>query len=203
MTDSFALPALTDQLVDADALDRWMTRAQRGDVLPLAVGRVRPVAAPVWMAAKLAERAGCVRIIAAAGDGGLTRWSVEWLAASDGVAGGGARAVLRAAGDRRVVAERTTGDGEPVTDAMLRRIRRACNLGEGPPSLNALATAAELPRPQDAKHYLDKLISANAVRVDQRDERGAVQRRFAVRGDDGKFRMTTAWADLTGPARKG
>lgn len=195
MTDGFTLPPLTEALVDADAFSDWMLAADRGcPPLVIAEGRVRPVHAPVWFAAILAEKAGKARIVAARADApGCWRWSVEWLAARDGAVA--ERASLRAARGGRRTGEPTTADGEPVTDAMMRLIRRHANAGKGAPSLRELARIAELPLPQSAQHWVAQLVKRGAIKIERcTDTIHGERRRFALIDAHGKVTGRTGWS---------
>lgn len=207
MTDTLFIPPLAHSVADEGAFDDWLGRARRGDEFRLAMGRVRPIHSPVWLAAKMAEAAQLLRIVAidaGALDGGGWEWRAEWIAARDGDGvGAAARVTLRRAGGGRRRAEPTTGAGEAVTDAMLRIIRRAANLGKPAPSLAALSKAAELPARQNAQHWLHELVTRQCIRIEtDRKHSAGERRRFLIIDGHGKVTGTTDWAALRAPKRE-
>jgi hypothetical protein len=216
-SEDFYLPPLVTLVADPDGLDIWLPRARAGERFLIAAGRVRPQSAPVWLAAREAERRGMGRIIAEPAEGGAQRWWLEMAGGSAadesgggvarGVAGGEslfgrARASLRPAGGGRGKDEPRTSDGELVTDAMLRIIRRAVNLGQPAPSLTALARAGELRSGPSAAYWLEQMARRCVISIEEKMVPGGTARRFFVHRD-GKALGCTGWTKTSGSARRG
>ena len=135
---TYMLPPMT-RTADIDALEAWIADPDGAARILVAEGRVQPKAALAWIMVTQWEKAGLVAIAAEDGARGERRWVAERRVCANPLNGRGPQARRGGAS-----AEPLAPDDTPVSDHILRAIKRAANMGFAAPPLSELAQNAGL-----------------------------------------------------------
>lgn len=187
---AYAVPPMAS-VADVPVLEEWFARADDGERMLIARGRTAPTSALAWIVVDAWRIARLVVVhVAADPDAeGVMLWIAERRRPSGEEAGQGPGAVRR---DGRA-AEPEAPDGTPVSDNVLRAIKRAANMGMGAPSLAQLASGAGLRSASHAKYYVDKLKRAGRIGVESRQLKGGTRVRYAIMDTRGRIEKWTGW----------
>lgn len=174
MTATDARPHFTlgpfTQLVSAHDLDRFVETARPGDKMVYAHGLVEPRGETVFEDARGLASSGAF-VLTVERRVGERYWIIHRTAAAAPTSHG-----RRA---RSSHGEALTSEGEPVTEAIYRHLRRAANLALPCPTNADLAKGAELNSPDAARFHLRKLADAGRITI---ENHGPCTRRIQVPG---------------------
>ncbi|MFN7028412.1 MAG: hypothetical protein ACK4PC_03505 [Sphingopyxis sp.] len=176
-------------VIDPAVLEAWFARAEDGERMLIARGRTEPKSALAWIVVDAWRIARLVVVHAEADpeSAGVMLWIAERRRPSGDEAG---QAAVRRAGRARAP---EAPDGTPVSNNILRAIKRAANLGMAAPSLAQLASGAGLRSASHAKYYVDKLKLAGRIGVESRQIKGGSRVRYAILSTRGAIEKWTGW----------
>lgn len=192
-TATYMLPPMT-ATVDVDALEAWIGDPESDDSILIAEGRVAPKMALAWIMAQQWREAGLIAIAARPSekivDGRRdTCWVASKLARPAPLSGGTGRVARR---DGRA-AEPLAPDDTPVSDNILRAIKRAANMGQAAPSLAVLAAGSGLKTASNADYYVRKLAQRGLIEIDSKRFATGSRRRYRVLDERGVVTRQTDW----------
>ncbi|WP_411340336.1 hypothetical protein V6U71_21600 [Sphingopyxis sp. J-6] len=185
--ESYALPPMA-QTAEPAALEEWLSDPDGEDRILVATGRVAPKMALAWVLVHQWKAAGFVDVVTE--PAGKGEWL--WIAVRQLCAMPAAVPARGAKGGRS--AEPQAPDGTPVSDHILRAIKRAANMGQPAPSLAVLAKGAGMKAPANAKYYVDRLKVAGKIGVEAKVFAGGERRRYRILDANGTVLKQTEWS---------
>lgn len=184
---TYMMPPMT-RTADVDALEAWIADPDGAERILIAEGRVQPKAALAWIMVTQWEKAGLLAIVAEDGERGERRWVAERRVCASPLNGRGPQARRGGAS-----AEPLAPDDTPVSDHILRAIKRAANMSQPAPSLMALATGAGLKSAANADYYVRKLRQRGLIEVESERRSTGPRRRYQILDERGAVTRQTGW----------
>lgn len=182
---TYMMPPMT-RTADIDALEAWMVDGDSAERILIAEGRVEPRSALGWLLAQQWASAGLIAILVEPGEGRERRWIAERRVC--------AMPMPVAAGRRSGAAtEPIAPNGEPMSDFIRARIKRAANFNQPAPSLADLARAGGMKSPANAKYYVDKLKRERRLDFEDKVFAGGSRRRYFFTDSNGVVTAETKW----------